>query len=46
LLLQDIEQHGRQADRPLRAAPATLGPQGAAEARELVSGRLISEKPL
>jgi len=46
LLLQDIEQHGRQADRPLRAAPATLGPQGAAEARELVSGKLISEEPL
>lgn len=46
MLLADIEQHGRRANKPLEAAPATLQPDGAAEARDLVSGKLLTEKPL
>ena len=46
ILLQDIEEHGRRADQRLPAAPATLEPEGATEARDLVSGRLLSDKPL
>lgn len=46
MLLADIEQNGRRATRPLQAAPATLKPEGAAEARDLVSGKLLTEKPL
>lgn len=46
MLLADIEQHGRRANRPLQPGPATLKSEGAIEARELVSGKLIAEKPL
>jgi hypothetical protein len=46
MLLQDIEEHGRWADRPLPAGPATLKPEGAAEAQDLLSGGLLTEKPL
>ena len=46
MLIRDIEQHGRRADQPLPAAPATLQPEGAREAVDLVSGRLLVEKPL
>jgi hypothetical protein len=46
LLLQDIQQHGRRSDRPLPAAPAEMKPEGEAEARDLLSGRLLSDKPL
>lgn len=46
MLLRDIEQHGRRGDRPLPAGPATLTPDGAAEARALRSGTLLAEKPL
>ncbi|WP_339709859.1 DUF305 domain-containing protein [uncultured Sphingosinicella sp.] len=46
MLIQDIERHGRRADEPLPAAPATLQPEGAREAGDLVSGRLLVEKPL
>lgn len=46
MLIDDIERHGRRADEPLAARPATLQPQGAREARALVSGRLLVEKPL
>ena len=46
MLIEDIEQHGRRADRPLPAGPASLKPEAAAEARNLLSGRLLKEKPL
>jgi len=46
MLLQDIEQHGRRADQPLAAGPAILQPGGAAEARDLLSGRLLTQEPL
>jgi hypothetical protein len=46
MLIADIEQHGRRADRPLPAGPATLRSEGASEARELLSGELLKEKPL
>lgn len=46
LLLQDIQQQGRRSDRPLPAAPAEMKPEGEAEAGDLLSGRLLSDKPL
>jgi len=46
MLVQDIERHGRRADQPLPAGPATLTEEGAAEARQLLSGELLAEKPL
>lgn len=46
MLLADIEQHGRRATQPLQAGPATLTPEGTAEARKLVGGELLAEKPL
>ncbi len=46
MLLQDIERHGRRADVPLPAGPARLESEGAAEARDLLSGKLLSDKPL
>ena len=46
MLLSDIEQHGRRADEPLPAGPALLKAEGAAEARDLLSGKLLTEKPL
>jgi len=46
LLLADIEQHGRRAEQPLPAGPALLKPEGAAEAQDLVSGKLLAKKPL
>jgi len=41
LLLQDIERHGRRSDRPLPAGPAEMRPEDEAEARALLSGRLL-----
>jgi len=46
MLLRDIEENGRRADRPLPARPATLLPEGASEARDLLSGKLLRDKPL
>jgi hypothetical protein len=46
MLLSDIEQHGRRANQPLPAGPAVLKPEGGTEARDLLSGKLLTEKPL
>ncbi|MER8627916.1 DUF305 domain-containing protein [Mesorhizobium sp. M1143] len=46
MLIEDIEQHGRRGNDPLDAGPATLKSEGASEARELLSGKLLEEKPL
>jgi len=46
MLLRDIDQHGRQANQPLPAGPAILKQEGAAEARDLLSGKLLADKPL
>jgi hypothetical protein len=46
MLIQDIEEHGRRANQPLPAGPATLKPEGGAEAQDLLSGDLLAEKPL
>jgi len=45
-LIADIEAHGRRADVPLPAGPASLSPEGAKEATDLVSGALLTEEPL
>jgi hypothetical protein len=45
-LIDDIERHGRRADKPLAAGPATLRPEGAQEAKDLVSGDLLESEPL
>lgn len=46
MLLSDLKQHGRRAEQPLPAGPARLKPEGAAEAQDLLSGKLLTEKPL
>ncbi|ODR88983.1 DUF305 domain-containing protein [Sinorhizobium alkalisoli] len=46
MLIEDIEQFGRRANEPLAAGPATLKSEGASEARDLLSGKLLTEKPL
>lgn len=46
MLIEDIQQHGRHGNDPLAAGPATLKREGASEARELLSGKLLEEKPL
>ncbi|WP_181700882.1 DUF305 domain-containing protein [Chthonobacter albigriseus] len=46
MLLGDIEQHGRRGDTPLDAGPANLRDEGASEAKELVNGKLLEDKPL
>lgn len=46
MLIADIQLDGRRADAPLAAAPASLTPESAREARELVSGRLLTDEPL
>lgn len=46
MLLRDIEKHGRAANQPLTAGGATLTADGEAEARDLLSGKLLREKPL
>ncbi len=46
LLIDDIERHGRRADQPLPAGPARLDANGAAEARDLLSGALLGQQPL
>lgn len=46
MLLSDIQRHGTRGDQPLAAGPATLRSEGATEARDLVTGRLLAEKPL
>ena len=46
LLIEDIEQNGRRAEVQLPARPATLTDEGEREARELVSGKLLEQKPL
>jgi hypothetical protein len=45
-LIDDIERHGRRADAPLAAGPATLRPEGEQETRDLVSGDLLAYAPL
>jgi hypothetical protein len=46
MLIAELEQHGRRADQPLPAAPATLTAEGASEARDLVTGELLAKEPL
>lgn len=46
MLIGDIEKNGRQGDAPLAAGPAALKPEGAQEARELLSGKLLKDEPL
>jgi len=46
MLIDDIQKHGRRGDTPLAAGPATLKSDGANEARDLLSGKLLEEKPL
>ena len=46
MLIRDIEQRGRRADAPLPAGPASLTPEGAREASDLVTGALLKKKPL
>ncbi|MBN8831295.1 MAG: DUF305 domain-containing protein [Sphingomonadales bacterium] len=46
MLIEDIQQNGRRGNAPLVAGPATLKSEGASEARELLSGKLLEEKPL
>ncbi|KTF67625.1 DUF305 domain-containing protein [Sphingomonas sp. HT-1] len=46
MLLKDIDEYGRRANQPLPAGPALLTQAGAAEARDLVSGKLPADKPL
>ncbi|MHA6720139.1 DUF305 domain-containing protein [Sphingomonas sp. RS6] len=46
MLIRDIEDNGRRANSPLPAGPATLSPEGAREAQDLLSGKLLVEEPL
>lgn len=46
MLLADIRQHGRRADRPLPAGTAAMTADGAREAKALVSGELLQRAPL
>jgi hypothetical protein len=46
MLLSDLKQHGRRAEQPLPAGPVRLKPEGAKEAQDLLSGKLLTEKPL
>lgn len=46
LLIEDIEQHGRRANSPRPAGPASLTPKAAKEAKDLVSGQLLKDEPL
>lgn len=46
MLIEDIKQHGRRADVPLPARPASLTSAAAQEAKQLVSGQLLEEEPL
>ncbi|MBA4758193.1 DUF305 domain-containing protein [Sphingosinicella sp.] len=46
MLVRDIEKNGRRANAPLAAGPATLTADGAKEAQDLVSGRLLIDEPL
>lgn len=46
MLLANIERHGRRGDAALSPGPAKLTREGIVEARDLVSGKLLSEKPL
>ncbi|WP_334161242.1 DUF305 domain-containing protein [Phenylobacterium sp.] len=46
MLIQDIEQSGRRADVPRPAGPASLTPEAALEARDLLSGKLLTDEPL
>lgn len=45
-LIADIERHGRRANAPLPAGPASLTPSAAQEVEELTSGRLLRNSPL
>ncbi|HQR89403.1 DUF305 domain-containing protein [Caulobacter sp.] len=46
MLLADIDKNGRRANAPLAAGPDTLDPKSAQEAKDLVSGKLLTDKPL
>lgn len=46
MLIENIDSHGRRANAPLPAGPATLRPEDAKEAQDLLSGKLLVEKPL
>lgn len=46
MLIDDIERRGRRADAPLPSRQAELDPESAREAKDLVSGKLLKDKPL
>ena len=46
MLLADIDKNGRRANTPLAAGPDTLDPKSAQEAKDLVSGKLLTDEPL
>lgn len=46
MLIEDIEQHGRRANAPLAAGPASLTPEAVEEAKDLSSGQLLKKEPL
>lgn len=46
LLIADIARHGRRADEPLAPGPAILESEGASEARDLLTGKLLVDEPL
>ena len=46
MLIDDIQRHGRRSDAPASPAPAVLTDDSRKEAQELLSGKLLEEKPL
>jgi hypothetical protein len=46
MLIEEIEQHGRRANSPRPAGPASLTPEAAQEAKDLASGQLLKDEPL
>lgn len=46
MLLADIDKDGREGNVPLAARPTALKPEGAQEAKELLSGKLLRDEPL
>lgn len=46
MLIADIEQQGRRGEVPLPARPASLDAKSAQEAKDLLSGQLLTDEPL
>lgn len=46
MLLADIDKKGREGNVRLAAGPTALKPEGAQEAKELLSGKLLRDEPL